>query len=298
MAGLDDCILCPRMCHADRTEGGTGVCGAGEKARVALVSLHQWEEPCISGERGAGTVFFSHCSLKCVFCQNHEISHGGKGRDVSPGRLAEIFIEQQARGAETLDLVTPTQYAPQILQALIIAKRHGLTIPVVWNSGGYETESMIESMRGYVDVFMPDLKYRDEGISKKYSGASNYFIAASKAIIKMYNMTGSPKYDVRGIMRRGLLVRHMVLPGCRKDSMRLLDWLWKNFKNNIKLSLMNQYTPMYKAYKYHEIDRKLTTFEYDSVVNYAYDLGFRNAYIQEGSAATEAFVPDFNLSGV
>ena len=158
------CTLCPRHCRTDRTEKA-GFCGERATARIARAALHMWEEPCISGKNGSGTVFFSGCSLKCVFCQNHEISHGGKGRDVSPGRLAEIFIEQQARGAETLDLVTPTQYAPQILQALIIAKRHGLTIPVVWNSGGYETESMIESMRGYVDVVMPDLKYRDEGIS-------------------------------------------------------------------------------------------------------------------------------------
>jgi putative pyruvate formate lyase activating enzyme len=267
-------------------------------AKVALVSLHQGEEPCLVGEKGAGTVFFSYCNLKCVFCQNHEISHGGKGQEVTDEHLAKIFLQQQARGAAVLDLVTPTHYVPQILTALRLARRHGFDLPVVYNSSAYEMERTIDSLRGNVDIYLPDLKYREEETARRYSAAPDYFRVAARAILQMYNQVGKPQFDAQGRMTRGVIVRHLVLPGCRQESMRILDWLWANFQDNIYLSLMNQYTPLYKAKDFPAINRRLTTFEYDSVTDYAYDLGFRRCYIQQGKTASAKFVPQFDGSGI
>lgn len=293
---LESCELCPRRCGVDRNRE-TGFCGAGRLVRLALVSLHPWEEPCIAGEKGAGTVFFSHCNLRCCFCQNYEISHEGRGSDVTEQRLAEIFLEQQQRGAATLDLVTPTHYVPQILAALQLARQQGFSLPVVYNSNAYETVETLELLRGQVDVFLPDLKYMDPESAASYSQAKDYFPVAAAAIRKMVELTGAPQLE-QGILRRGVLVRHLVLPGHRHESMRILDWLWNNFGENIYLSLMNQYTPMYRAAEHPEINRRLTTFEYDSVVEHAYDNGFRHCYIQEGQTASEKFVPHFDGRGV
>lgn len=295
---LSHCELCPRRCGVDRMHGATGYCGAGALARVALVSLHQWEEPCIAGDCGAGTVFFSHCNLGCVYCQNYEISHAGRGIEISGERLAEVFIEQQTRGASTLDLVTPTHYVPQIREALGVARNRGLKLPVVYNSSAYETVETVEALRGCVDVFLPDLKYIDAETAARYSNAPDYFPVAAAAITKMVEVEGAPIFDADGLMRRGVLVRHLVLPGRRRESMRILDWLWKNLGNQIYLSLMNQFTPMHRTAEYPEINRRLTTFEYDSVVNHALDLGFTHCYIQEGHTASEKFVPRFDGSGV
>lgn len=297
MLDITNCNLCPRRCGVNRTHRA-GFCGAGEKLRIALVSLHQWEEPCLVGERGAGTVFFSYCNLRCVYCQNHEISHGGKGQEVSVERLAEIFLEQQARGAATLDLVTPTHYVPQIITALDMAKERGFHLPVVYNSSGYETVETIEALRGYVDIFLPDLKYMSAESGGEYSAATDYFSYASAAIKKMVETTGSVQYADNGQMTRGVLVRHMVLPGHRHESMELMKWLWENFGRTIQVSLMNQYTPMYKASEHKKINRRLTTFEYESVVDYVLDLGMENAYVQERRSASEEYVPDFNGAGV
>ena len=297
MLDITNCNLCPRRCGVNRTKR-VGFCGAGEKVRIALVSLHQWEEPCLVGAKGAGTVFFSYCSLRCVYCQNHAISHGGQGVEVTTERLAEIFLEQQARGAATLDLVTPTHYVPQIIAALDIAKARGLTLPVVYNSSAYENVETIEALRGYVDVYLPDMKYMSAASGKEYSAAADYFAAASAAITRMVEQVGPVQFTADRQLRRGVLVRHMVLPGHRHESMDIVKWLWETFGKTVQVSLMNQYTPMYKAAEHKPLNRRLTTFEYDSVVDYALQLGMENAYIQERRSASAEFVPDFNGAGV
>lgn len=297
MLDITNCNLCPRRCGVNRTMS-VGFCGAGDKVRIALVSLHQWEEPCLVGAKGAGTVFFSYCSLRCVYCQNHAISHGGQGVEVTTERLAEIFLEQQARGAATLDLVTPTHYVPQIIAALDIAKARGLTLPVVYNSSAYENVETIEALKGYVDIYLPDMKYMSAASGKEYSAAADYFAAASAAITCMVEQVGPVQFAVDGQLRRGVLVRHMVLPGHRHESMNIVKWLWETFGKTVQVSLMNQYTPMYKAAEHKPLNRRLTTFEYDSVVDYALQLGMENAYIQERRSASAEFVPDFNGAGV
>ena len=298
MLDLGICTVCPWQCGVNRLAGETGACGAGALPKVALVSLHQWEEPCFVGEHGAGTVFFSYCNLHCVFCQNHEISQAGVGEEISIARLAEIFLEQQNRGAQSLDLVSPTQYVPQIIEALDIAKASGLCLPVVYNSNGYENVQTLESLAGYVDVFLPDLKYKDIAAAQKYSQAADYFSVASKAIQKMVELVGPPVFDAQGMMKRGVLVRHLIIPGQMKDSKALLDWLWDTFGDRIYLSLMNQFTPLYEVSAYKEINRKLTTYEYDQVVDHALNLGIKQCFIQEGRTASVDFVPVFNGRGV
>ncbi len=298
MNALDHCLLCPRRCGANRLEGARGYCGAGRLARVALVSLHPWEEPCIAGEKGAGTVFFSHCSLRCLFCQNSVISHKENGIDVTEERLAEIFLEQQERGAATLDLVTPTHFAPQILSALRIAKKSGLALPVVWNSSGYERPEMIRAVADEVDVFLPDFKYIDEKSAAECSDAQDYFSFASTAIEAMVEVKGAPAFRENGLLQSGVLVRHLILPGKRRESMKILDWLWERFGDRVLLSLMGQYTPMYRAAEVAGVNRKLTTFEYQSVVDHALDLGITRCYVQKRGAASEEFVPKFDGTGV
>lgn len=297
---LSNCQLCPRSCGVNRYEQ-PGACGGGALARVAKVSLHPWEEPAIAGPetgKGAGTVFFSGCNLRCVFCQNYEISHYEKGREVTSEELGEIFLHQQAQGAATLDLVTPTHYVPQIMQALAYAKKRGFSLPVVYNSSGYESVSTIELLGGLVDVYLPDLKYYASELSGAYSKAQDYFSVAAKAIKAMVKQVGRPVLDAQGIMTRGVLVRHMVLPGARHDSMKLLDWLWQTFGDDIYLSLMSQYTPMYKAGEYKALKRRLTTFEYQSVIDYARELGVTQCFIQQRSSATKAYVPNWQDDGL
>lgn len=299
-AALRCCTLCPRRCRVDRTRG-TGFCGAGASVRLALVSLHPWEEPCLTGGaqgRGAGTVFFSHCTLRCCYCQNHEISHEGKGEDVTVARLADIFLEQQARGAATLDLVTPTHYVPQILAALRSARARGFTLPVVYNSSGYETVETIDALAGEVAIYLPDLKYIDEAFAREYSAAPDYFAYASRAIEAMVRQTGPVDFAPDGSLRRGVLVRHLVLPGHRHESMRVLDWLHGTFGDAVQISLMNQYTPMYRAAEHKDLGRRLTTFEYESVVEHALALGITRCYVQEGRTADTKFVPHFDGRGV
>lgn len=298
MDALEHCTLCPRQCGVNRLAGERGYCGAGRLARVALVSLHPWEEPCIAGTSGAGTVFFSFCSLRCLFCQNAVISHEENGIDVTEERLAEIFLEQQARGAATLDLVTPTHFAPQILSALCMAKKRGLNLPVVWNSSGYEREEIIRAIADEIDVFLPDLKYIDEKSAADCSDARDYFSFASAAIKAMVGAKGAPVLREGRILASGVLVRHLILPGKRKESMRILDWLWETFGDQVMLSLMGQYTPMYRAAEVKGLDRKLTTFEYESVVDHALDIGIIRCYVQDRGAASEEFVPKFDGTGV
>lgn len=294
---IENCRLCPRRCGVNRREA-RGFCGAGERARVALVSLHPWEEPCLVGEHGAGTVFFSYCSLRCCYCQNHEISHEGKGSEVTDERLAEIFLEQEERGAAILDLVTPTHYVPQIVHALSLARERGLSLPVVYNSSGYETVETIEALKGFVDIYLPDLKYCRAETARNYSQAEDYFEVASAAVSKMFEQVGAVEMEACGRMRRGVMVRHLVLPGGRHESMEILDWLWERFGDAVQISLMSQYTPMYRAVEYRNLRRRLTTFEYQSVVEHAQELGITKCYVQSPQAAGEGFVPIFDGQGV
>ncbi len=290
------CELCPRRCRVDRAKT-LGFCGAGENLRVALVSLHKWEEPCLVGKNGAGTIFFSHCNLKCVYCQNFSISHGGCGAEISIERLAEIFIEQQIRGAANIELVTPTHYTDKICAAIDLAKARGLTLPIVWNSNAYENLETLELLRGRVDIFLPDLKYFDDEPAKTFSNAPNYFDIAAAAIKKMFELVGSPQFD-GDKMIRGVIVRHLVLPNFRRDSIKIVDWLYKTFGDEIFISLMNQYTPVFRAGEFKKISRALTTFEYQSVVEHATELGIKNCFIQIGKTADKNFIPDFNLDNV
>ena len=293
---MQPCEMCPRRCRVDRVSR-LGFCGAGENLRVALVSLHEWEEPCLVGSRGAGTIFFAHCNLKCVYCQNFSISHEGFGAEVSIERLAEIFIEQQRRGAANVELVTPTHYTEQICAAIDIAKRRGLTLPIVWNSNAYENTETLELLRGRVDVFLPDVKYFDDTAARNFSAAPNYFAVAAAAVKKMFELVGAAQIE-GGQMIRGVLVRHLVLPNFRRDAMKIVDWLYSTFGDEIFISLMNQYTPLYRAADFKKISRKLTTFEYQSVVEHAAELGVKNCFVQTGKTADAKFVPNFDLSGV
>ena len=294
---LHDCRLCPRACGVDRYERA-GFCGAGEKACIALVSLHPWEEPCLTGDKGAGTVFFSYCNLRCCFCQNYEISHGGKGEEVTEERLAEIFLEQQERGAATLDLVTPTHYVPQIISALGLARAKGFCLPVVYNSSAYEKVGTIEALQGMVDIYLPDLKYFSGESARAYSEAKDYPEVAKAAIRAMFQQVGPLQFREDGSLESGVIVRHMVLPGHRRESMEILDWLWQEFGDEVQLSLMSQYTPMYRAGEHKNLSRRLTTFEYNSVVEHALKLGITRCYTQERRAASEEYVPEFDGRGV
>ena len=290
------CELCPRKCRVDRVKQ-LGFCRAGENLRVALVSLHRWEEPCLVGENGAGTIFFTHCNLKCVYCQNFSISHEGCGAEISIERLAEIFLEQQNRGAANIELVTPTHYTDKICAAIDIAKNRGLILPIVWNSNAYENPSTLELLRNRVDIFLPDLKYIDDEPAKIFSNAPNYFSIATAAVKKMFELVGAAKI-VNGQMTRGIIVRHLVLPNFRRDAIKIVDWLHKTFGDEIFISLMNQYTPIYHAADFKKISRPLTTFEYNSVVEHAVNIGVKNCFIQIGKTADKNFIPDFNLDNV
>lgn len=290
------CEICPCRCKVDR-KNQLGSCRAGKKIKIALVSLHKWEEPCLVGKNGAGTIFFSYCNLKCAYCQNYLISHEGFGAEVEIERLAEIFIEQEARGAANIELVTPTHYTEQICAAIDIAKGHGLTLPIVWNSNSYENPEILELLRGRVDIFLPDLKYFNNETAKILSNAPNYFEISTRAIKKMFELVGAAQIK-NGKMIRGVIVRHLVLPNYRKDAIKLVDWLYETFGDEIFISLMNQYTPIYRAAEFKKISRALTTFEYNSVVEHAVNIGIKNCFIQIGKTADKNFIPDFNLSGI
>lgn len=295
---LEACRLCPRECGVDRLHGQVGFCKATDGIRIARAALHYWEEPCISGEKGSGTVFFSHCTLKCVFCQNHEISTSGRGKVVSVERLATIFLELQEKGANNINLVTPTHYVPQIIMALQIAKNKGLTLPIVYNSSGYEKVETLKALEGYVDIYLPDFKYFKEKYAKKYSFAPEYFEFAKKALDEMVRQIGEPKFDENGIMLKGVIVRHLMLPGLLFDSKKIVDYLYNTYGNRIYISLMNQYTPLEQVKDYPELNRVLSPSHYDYLVDYAVDLGVENGYIQEGETNKESFIPPFNEEGV
>lgn len=300
----DKCTLCPRNCGVDRDNGKTGYCGQTDKVYVARAALHMWEEPCISGKEGSGTVFFCGCTLRCIFCQNHQIALGKAesgdkiGKEVSIERLKEIFLELQEKGANNINLVTGTHYIPQIAMALKLAKEEGLKIPIVYNTSGYEKAESLQILDGLVDIYLPDMKYVSKELSKEYSNASDYFEMASKALEEMVRQVGEAQFDTRGYMTKGVIVRHLVLPGSTRDSKAVLDYLWNTYGNNIYLSIMNQYTPVEQIKNHPLLSRKVTKREYSKVVDYALSLGWENAFIQEGETAKESFIPGFNGVGV
>lgn len=297
---LRACELCPRRCKADRAGGKTGFCGASGTLKAARAALHFWEEPCISGTRGSGTVFFSGCVLKCCFCQNYPISSGGLGREISVERLAEIFLELQRQGAHNINLVTPGQWRPWITAALDLARKYGLCLPIVCNTGGYETPESISAWRGYIDIWLTDLKYRSPALSAELSAAADYFVVAKAATEAMLKQAGRPVLDSDGIMRSGVIIRHLALPGHVDDSFAVIDQLaaWNRAAPGCFLpSLMSQYTPFYRAAA-HGIGRRITTYEYNRVINYALDQGLGTGYMQQKSSAREEYTPSFDFTGI
>ncbi len=292
------CTLCPRMCGVSRAEGERGFCGAGDAITLARAALHMWEEPCISGTRGSGTVFFSGCQLGCVFCQNYKISAECFGVPVTEERLAEIFLSIQAQGAHNINLVSATPYTDAVLRVLDRIRGRELTVPVVWNSGGYERIETLCRLEGYIDIYLPDYKYHDPARAKKYSGAADYPGTALAAIREMVRQTGKYVIGDDGIMTRGTVIRHLVMPGGRHDSLACIDDIARNFgTDEVLLSLMSQYTPFYRAAEFPEINRRVTTFEYESVCKRVDEYGFEG-FFQEKSSAKEEYTPPFDLEGI
>lgn len=299
MDSMAKCSLCPRCCGVDRTAGKKGYCLESDRLMVARAALHIWEEPCISGTRGSGTVFFSGCNLRCVFCQNHELSSAKAGIEITTGRLADIFLELEDKGAHNINLVTPTHYSVHIIHALELARSHGLSLPVVYNTGGYESVEAVRMLEGYVDVWMPDFKYRSDEYARRYSGAPDYFERASKALRTMVDLTkGRFAFDDEGIMTKGVLVRHLCLPGLAADSKRVLRFLHENYGDSIYISIMSQFTPVTDLSDYPEINRKLSDEEYSRIVEFAEKIGIEQGFVQEGETAKESFIPMFDGEGV
>jgi len=293
---LEACHLCPRSCGANRLAGEKGICGCDSRLLIARAALHMWEEPCISGEEGSGTVFFSGCALGCVFCQNQPIAKAEAGRFISMERLVEIFFELQSQGANNINLVTAGHYIPQVATALQEAKGKGLQIPIVYNSGGYELPESLKLLEGLVDIYLPDYKYSSPAAAKEYSNAMDYPQVALDAIREMLRQVGSPQMDETGMMYKGVQVRHLVLPGHSKESRQALYQLYQAFGEQIGLSIMNQYTPMPQVADHPLLSRRVTQKEYESVIRYALQIGWQNALIQEEDAATESFIPHFALT--
>lgn len=296
---MQDCTLCPRNCHVNRTDGQTGYCGQTADITAARAALHFWEEPCISGTSGSGTVFFSGCNLRCIFCQNHDIALGQKGKPVSLNRLADIFIELQELGAHNINLVTPSHFIPQICYALEKAKTMGLHLPIVYNTGSYEEVSSLRMLEGLIDIYLPDLKYYSPDLSLKYSHAADYFEKSTLAIAEMYRQVGTPCFDPdTAIMTKGMIVRHLLLPGETKDSKKILRYLHETYGNDILVSIMNQYTPLSAVSSIPELNRRVTEEEYARVVSFAKAIGITSGFLQEGEAADESFIPSFNYEGL
>lgn len=287
---LECCTICPHNCKINRTKN-PGRCKSTDKIKIALYSIHNFEEPCISGEKGSGTIFFSNCNMNCVFCQNYEISQLGRGKKITIEELANVMIKQQERNVQNINLVTPTSYALHIVEAIKIAKKKGLEIPIVYNTNGYESVETLKLLEGYVDIYLPDLKYYYDDLAKKYSKVDNYFEIATKAIQEMYRQVGTPVLDENGVMKKGLMIRHLILPNEVQNSKKVLKWIKENIDSNVYVSIMAQYFPTYKAKEIPEIARKITKEEYEKVENYLYELDLENGYIQELGEHEEEYVP-------
>ena len=292
---LENCNICPHKCNINRNKGKIGRCKATNKIKVALYSVHNFEEPCISGEKGSGTVFFSNCNLNCIYCQNYEISQQGRGKKISIEELSDIFIKQQKRNVENINLVTPTSYVPQIIEAIKIARKKGLNIPIVYNTNGYENIETIKMLDGYVDIYLPDLKYYYNDIAKKYSKIDNYFEIATKAIKEMEKQIGKTVIDENGIMKKGIIIRHLVLPNNIENSKKILKWIRENMNNDTYISVMAQYFPTYKAKEDLELNRKLTKQEWREIEEYIEKLGIENGFIQELGEHEEEYVPKWEF---
>ncbi len=290
---LSECTLCPRNCKVDRLSGKIGFCGAGEKIKIARAALHFWEEPCISGENGSGTVFFSHCNMGCIFCQNYKISSLGQGKIVTENEIYDIFMSLQEQGSNNINLVTPTHYIPQLANVLKNAKNNGLKIPVLYNCGGYENPDSLRLLEGLIDIYLPDMKYFSDKYAKLYSNAPDYFKTAKAAISEMYRQVGKFKINKDGIMEKGMIVRHLLLPGLLFDSKKILDYLYETYGDNIFISIMSQYTPMPQVCDIPRLNKKVDKKYYDTLISYAQNIGITNAFIQEGEAASESFIPEF-----
>ena len=293
-----ECSLCPRECGVNRLNGRKGFCGQTASLKVARATLHMWEEPCISGTNGSGTVFFSGCHLGCVFCQNGQISRGSNGKEISIIRLAQIFMELQEKGAHNINLVTPTHFVPQIIEALRISRKMGLHLPIVYNTGGFEKLDTLQMLDGWVDVYLTDFKFMDLHLARRYANEEGYSFYAAKALEEMYRQTGEPVFDEDGMMTKGIIVRHMVLPGQAMDSRRIIDYIYDTYGDKVFLSLMNQYTPSGNLEKYPELKVKVKTKVYERLIDYTLRKGVENAFIQEGQTAKESFIPDFDGEGV
>lgn len=293
------CTLCPRSCGADRAAGQKGYCGVGgTKIKAARAALHMWEEPCISGSQGSGTVFFSGCPLRCVYCQNRDIARAGAGKEITVERLSEIFLELQEKGAANINLVTPTHYTPEIVKAVAEARDGGLTLPIVYNCGGYEKPETLRTLEGIVDIYLTDFKYMDAEAARRYSHAPDYPEIAKEALGEMVRQQPEPVFDEKGMMKKGVIVRHLLLPGHLKNAEAVVKYVYETYGNRVYLSLMNQYTPLPGMEKWPEINRKVSRREYDRLLDYAVELGVENGFIQEGGTAEESFIPAFDCEGI
>ena len=291
------CNLCPRNCLVDRTKT-LGFCKATDKVKVARSAIHYFEEPSISGTNGSGTIFFSNCNLKCCYCQNKEISTDGFGKEITIERLSEMILELEEKHANNINLVTPTHYVPSIIEAIKLARSKGLSIPIVYNTSGYESVETLKLLEGYIDIYLTDFKYFDNKLGKDLSKCSNYFEVASKALEEMYRQTGKNKFNKDGLMTKGIIVRCLVLPTKSNDTKKIIDYLYKKYQDNIYLSIMNQYTPVNFIKDYPYLNKTISEDEYNEVIDYAIDLGIKNAYMQEGGTCSESFIPAFDLEGV
>lgn len=293
---LEQCTICPHKCKINRNENQIGRCKAKDTVKIALYSTHDFEEPCISGEKGSGTVFFSNCNLNCVYCQNYEISQLGKGKEITIEELADIFLKQQEKDVENINLVTPTSYVPQIIEAIKIARARGLKLSIVYNTNSYENIETLKMLEGYVDIYLPDLKYANNELAKRYSNIDNYFEIATQAIKEMIRQVGETKLDERGMMRKGVLIRHLVLPNNVENSKNVLKWIRENLSKSTYISIMAQYFPTYKAKEMTDLNRKLTKDEWSEIEDYIDELEIENGYIQELGEHEEEYVPKWDLS--
>ena len=284
------CEICPRKCKVNRNDGEFGYCKASNKMKIGGYHLHMWEEPIITGDKGSGTIFFSYCNLGCVYCQNYDISFNNVGDEITIERFKDICLELQSMGAENINLVTSTHYIPLIRDGLILAKKEGLRIPIVYNTSSYENVGSLKLLDGLIDIYLPDFKYYDNDLGR-YSNVSDYFEVASLAIEEMYCQVGSPKYE-DGILKRGMIIRHLVLPGHIDDSKKVIKYLYDTYGDNIVLSIMNQYTPV-KKLRYSELNNRVSDREYDDLIDYASDLGIENCFVQDSSSQSESFIPEF-----
>lgn len=291
---FNKCTICPHKCGIDRSNN-IGRCKATDKIKIALYSIHNFEEPCISGENGSGTIFFSNCNMNCVYCQNYEISQLGRGKEITIDELSNIMIEQQEKGVQNINLVTPTSYSLHIIEAIKIARRNGLNIPIVYNTNGYESVETLKLLDGFIDIYLPDLKYYKNELAQKYSKVNNYFEIATQAIKEMYRQVGAPVLDEKGVMKKGLMIRHLILPNEVENSKKILSWIKENMDNNVYISIMAQYFPTYKAKEIKKLSRKITQEEYNEVEEYLYNLDLENGYIQELGEHEEEYVPKWEF---